>query len=39
MQPDPAELMFPWIVWGILIIGLTLVTFVGTWLIIRRWKE
>jgi len=41
MQPqvDPSVLLFPWMVWGILIIGLTLGTFVGTWLIIRRWEE
>jgi hypothetical protein len=32
-------LLFPWVVWGILIIGLTLLTFVGTWLIIKRWEE
>jgi hypothetical protein len=39
MQPDPAELMFPWTIWWILIIGLFLMTFIGTWIITRRWKE
>ncbi len=41
MQPqvDPMVLFAPWFVWGALIIGLTLVTFVGTWLILRRWEE
>ena len=41
MQPqvDPMVLLAPWFVWGALIIGLTLITFVGTWLILRRWKN
>ena len=39
MQPQPEVSMFAWYVWWLLIIGLTLMTFVGTWLIIRRWKE
>ena len=38
MQPQ-VDLMTPWIVWWILIIGLTLMTFVGTWLILRRWEK
>jgi Mg2+ and Co2+ transporter CorA len=38
MQPQ-VDLMAPWIVWWILIIGLTLMTFVGTWLITRRWEK
>jgi hypothetical protein len=37
--PDPGVLMSPWYVWWILIIGLFLMTFVGTWLITRRWEE
>jgi len=40
MQPDvEALIMFPWYVWWVLIIGLTLFTFVGTWLVTRRWPE
>jgi len=37
--PDPSVLMFPWYVWWTLIIGLFLMTFIGTWLITRGWKE
>ena len=41
MQPqvDPSIFMYPWYVWWVLIIGLTLMTFIGTWLITRRWEE
>ena len=38
MQPQPEVSMIAWTVWWLLIIGLTLMTFVGTWLITRRWK-
>lgn len=39
MQPDTATLMFPWYIWWVMIVGLFLMTFVGTWLITRRWNE
>ena len=39
MQPQPEVSMFAWTVWWLLIIGLTLMTFVGTWLVLRRWHE
>lgn len=39
MQPDTATLMYPWYYWWIMIIGLFLMTMVGTWLITRGWKE
>ncbi|MCX8110693.1 MAG: hypothetical protein N3D15_05545 [Syntrophorhabdaceae bacterium] len=37
--PDASVLLAPWYVWWALIIGLFLMTFIGTWLITRGWKE
>ncbi|OPX99695.1 MAG: hypothetical protein A4E59_00209 [Syntrophorhabdus sp. PtaB.Bin027] len=39
MQPDTTTLMLPWYIWWIMIVGLFLMTFIGTWLITRRWSE
>lgn len=39
MQPDIATLIFPWYIWWAMVIGLFLMTFIGTWLITRRWDE
>lgn len=39
MQVDSATLMNPWYYWWAMIILLFLMTFVGTWLITRGWKE
>ena len=41
MQPDLSDLMVAWYVWGGLFLGTFLMTFVGTWIIIkkRRWDE
>ncbi|OQC48699.1 MAG: hypothetical protein BWX58_01075 [Deltaproteobacteria bacterium ADurb.Bin026] len=39
MEPDTVTLMYPWYIWWSMIIGLFLMTFIGTWLITRRWGE
>jgi len=39
MQPTTEILMHPWYVWWALIIGLFLMTFIGTWIITRRWDK
>jgi hypothetical protein len=41
MQPDLSDLMVSWYVWGALFLGTFIMTFVGTWIIIkkRRWDE
>ena len=39
MQPDTTTLMLPWYIWWIMIVSLFLMTFIGTWLITRRWSE
>ena len=36
---DASVLMFPWYVWWTLIIGLFLMTVIGTWFVTRRWEE
>ena len=37
--PDPSVLMYPWYIWGILVVIMCVGTFVGTWLITRRWER
>jgi len=37
--PDPSVLMYPWNVLWVMIACLTLMTFIGTWIITRGWKE
>jgi hypothetical protein len=39
MQPDISELMTAWYVWATIFIFTTLMTFIGTYLITRRWPE
>jgi len=41
MQPTPdmADLMTAWYVWIIIFIGTFFMTFIGTYLITRRWPE
>ncbi len=43
MQPvDPAlvdSLMTSWYVWGTVFLFTFLLTFIGTWLVTRRWPE
>lgn len=39
MQPDYETLMYPWYWWWALVIGLFLMTFIGTWIYTRRWDE
>lgn len=39
MIPTQSELMFPWYVWWVMIIGLFLMTFIGTFIITRRWDK
>jgi hypothetical protein len=31
--------MFPWYIWWSMIIGLFLMTFIGTYIVTRRWDE
>ena len=40
MQPDVSAYMFAWYVWGAIFIFTFLMTFIGTWIIIkkRRWE-
>lgn len=37
--PDPSVLLYPWYIWGVLIVIMILMTFIGTWIITRGWKE
>lgn len=37
--PDPSVLLYPWYIWGVLIAIMILMTFIGTWIITRGWKE
>jgi hypothetical protein len=41
MQPQPEISMFAWYVWGAIFVGTFLMTFIGTWIVIkkRRWEE
>jgi hypothetical protein len=39
VPPDPSAYMGAWIIWGFMFIGTFLMTFIGTWLITRGWKE
>lgn len=39
MDPVQADLMFPWYIWWIMVVGLFLMTFIGTYIITRRWDE
>ncbi len=41
MQPDVSAYMYVWWVWGALFVFTFLMTFIGTWIIIkkRRWEE
>ncbi len=39
MDPVQTDLMFPWYVWWIMVVGLFLMTFIGTYIITRRWDE
>ncbi len=39
MEPDTTILAHPWYIWWAMVIGLFLMTFIGTWIITRRWDE
>ncbi len=39
MEPTTEILMYPWYIWWALVIGLFLMTFIGTWFITRRWDK
>jgi hypothetical protein len=41
MQPDVSAYMYAWWVWGAIFVFTFLMTFIGTWIIIkkRRWEE
>ena len=41
MQPDVSAYMYAWYVWGTIFIFTFIMTFIGTWIIIkkRRWGE
>jgi len=41
MQPQPEVSMFAWYVWGSIFVFTALMTFIGTWIIVkkRRWEE
>ncbi len=39
MNPVQPDLMFPWYVWWIMVVGLFLMTFVGTYIVTRGWEE
>jgi hypothetical protein len=40
-QPDVSAYMGAWYVWGLIFLGTFLMTFIGTWIVVkkRRWDE
>lgn len=39
MNPVQSDPMFPWYIWWLMVIGLFLMTFIGTYIVTRRWDE
>ncbi len=41
MQAPPEVSMLAWYVWGLIFVGTFLMTFIGTWIVVkkRRWEE